>query len=130
MQATGEFEVDLQPLETFAPGSEGLSLGRMSIDKQFHGDLEAQSRGEMLTVMTQVPGSAGYVAIEQVTGVLQGKRGAFALQHYGVMGGGENRLILEVVPGSGSGQLAGLSGTMTIDIRDGKHCYELAYALP
>lgn len=129
MQATGEFEVNLQPLEPFAKGGEGVVLGRMSIDKTFRGDLAAKSQGEMLTVMTKVKGSAGYVAVEQVNGTLQGKRGTFVLQHFGLMGHGENRLLLEVVPDSGTGQLANLSGKMTIKIEDGKHFYEFDYSL-
>ena len=129
MQATGEFEVDLRPLDAFAKGSEGITLGRMSIDKTFRGDLEARSRGEMLTAVTSVKGSAGYVAIEQVEGSLQGRRGTFVLQHFGIMSGGENRLVLEVVPDSGTGQLADLSGKMMIHIEDGKHFYTFDYSL-
>lgn len=85
MKATGEFEVNLQPLEPSTKGSEGINLGRMSIEKTFRGDLEAESRGEMLTVMTQVEGSAGYVVVEQVAGTLHGQQGAFVLQHFGLM---------------------------------------------
>ncbi len=129
MQAKGKFDVTLQPLDSYAKGSEGMSLGRMSIDKIFSGDLAAKSQGEMLSVRTPVAGSAGYVAIEQVTGSLAGKTGSFVLQHFGVMSQGKNRQILEVVPDSGTGQLAGLSGTMTINIEDGKHFYELDYTL-
>lgn len=129
MQATGEFEVDLKPLEPSAKGSAGVTLGRMSIDKTFRGDLEATSRGEMLSAMTPVKGSAGYVAIEQVTGTLHGKRGTFVLQHFGVMSHGENRLVLEVVPDSGTGELANLSGKMTIEIEGGKHSYTFDYSL-
>jgi len=130
MQAKGEFDVTLQPLDSYAKGSEGMSLGRMSIDKTFSGDLVAKSQGEMLSVRTPVEGSAGYVAIEQVTGNLAGKTGSFVLQHFGVMSHGKNRQILEVAPDSGTGQLAGLSGTMTINIEDGKHLYEFHYTLP
>ena len=130
MQATGEFEVSLQPLDSFAQGSEGMTLGRMSIDKAFTGDLAATSQGEMLTAVTAVKGSAGYVAIEQVSGTLHGKRGTFVLQHFGLMQGDQNRLILEVVPDSATGQLAGLTGTMTINIEDdGAHIYAFDYAL-
>jgi hypothetical protein len=129
MQATGEFEVNLQPLDPFSKGSAGISLGRMSIDKTFRGDLVAESQGEMLSVTTKVKGSAGYVAIEQVNGTLQGKSGTFVLQHFGIAGHSENRLVLEVVPDSGTGQLANLSGTMTISIEDDKHTYEFDYTL-
>jgi hypothetical protein len=130
MKSTGEFEVNLQPLDSFVKGSMGITLGRMSIDKTFRGDLVARSQGEMLSVMTEVNGSAGYVAIEQVNGTLQGKRGTFVLQHYGIMSHGENRLVLEVVPDSGTGQLVNLSGKMIIKIEDDKHFYEFDYSLP
>ena len=129
MQITGEFEVKLQPLDTFATGVEGTNLGRMSIDKTFQGDLEAQSQGEMLTAMTAVEGSAGYVAIEQVSGTLHGKPGTFVLQHFGVMNASENRLILEVVPDSGTDELSTISGQMTIRVEDGQHFYTFDYAL-
>ncbi len=129
ISATGEFEVHLNPMEPYASGSEGITLGRMSIDKTFRGDLEAESKGEMLSARTPVQGSAGYVALEQVTGTLGGKRGTFVLQHFGVMNGGENRLVLEVVPDSGTGELAGLSGRMEIIVEEGKHRYEFGYAL-
>jgi hypothetical protein len=130
MLATGEFEVDLRPLDSFAKGSEGISLGRMSIDKTFRGDLAAKSLGEMLSVMTQVDGSAAYVAIEQVSGTLGEVSGTFVLGHFGIMTQGQNRLLLEVVPDSGTGQLAGLSGKMTIKVEDGQHFYEFDYSLP
>jgi hypothetical protein len=129
MQAKGEFEVHLQPLDSFAKGSEGINLGRLSIDKTFSGDLSATSRGEMLSARTTIQGSAGYVAIEQVTGTLQGKRGTFVLQHFGIVSRGESRLLLEVVPDSGSDELANLSGKMTIQIEDGKHYYQFDYVL-
>jgi hypothetical protein len=129
MKATGTFEVKLLPLDSYATGSEGTSLGRMSIDKTFYGDLAATSEGQMLTAMTAVEGSAGYVAIEQVSGSLHGKKGTFVLQHYGIMNPDGQRLILEVVPDSGTGQLARLSGQMSIFIENGQHNYELAYSL-
>jgi hypothetical protein len=116
MHASGTFEVKLtpQPGDEQAPG-----VGRMAIDKQFHGDLEAVSRGQMLTAVTSVKGSAGYVAIEQVTGSLHGRSGAFVLQHSGTMTRGTPQLIVSVVPDSGTGQLAGLAGTLTITIAEG-----------
>ena len=129
MQAEGTFEVNLQPLDSYIQGGGGITLSRMSIDKTFYGDLEGTSQGEMLSVVTDVQGSAGYVAIEQVSGVLQGKFGTFALQHFGIMDRGESRLILEVVPESGSGELSSLSGTMTIDQSSGKHNYVFSYSL-
>ena len=129
MQATGEFEVSLQPLDSFAKGNEGVTLGRLSIEKTFRGDLMAKSQGEMLNAMTPVEGSAGYVAIEQVTGTLHGKSGSFVLQHFGVISSTENRLVLEVVPDSGTGQLANLAGKMTIQIEGGHHMYTFDYSL-
>ena len=129
MKATGTVEVKLLPLDSYATVSECTSLGRMSIDKTFYGDLAATSEGQMLTAMTAVEGSAGYVAIEQVSGSLHGKKGTFVLQHYGIMNPDGQRLILEVVPDSGTGQLARLSGQMSIFIENGQHNYELAYSL-
>ncbi len=130
MMATGTFTVSLQPLDAYAPAAEGATQGRMSIDKTFSGDLTATSKGEMLTAMSPVKGSAGYVAIEKVAGSLAGKSGTFALQHYGTMrAGADSRLILEVVPDSGTGELAGLSGSMRIEQADGVHSYVLEYDL-
>ena len=102
----------------------------MSLDKQFHGDLEATSKGEMLTAMSAVKGSAGYVAMERVTGTLKGRNGSFALQHSGTMARGAQQLVITVVPDSGEGDLKGLAGTMAIEIADGKHSYVLEYSLP
>ena len=129
MHASGTFAVKLipQPPEDKADGS---TLGRMSIDKQFHGDLEGASKGQMLSAMTDVKGSAGYVAIERVTGKLNGRSGSFVLQHSGSAIRGATQLSVTVVPDSGTGQLVGLAGTMTITIADGKHSYDLEYTLP
>ena len=124
MKISGKFEVQLTPQEFGTEGVDGVKLGRMSIDKTFHGDLDASSKGEMLSAFTSVQGSAGYVAIEQVVGTLSGKKGSFVLQHFGVMNAGENSLVLEVVPDSGSGELAGLSGKMDIRIEGGQHYYD------
>lgn len=129
MKVTGEFEVNLNPKSGYAEGKDGISLNRMSIDKTFHGELDATSKGEMLSARTPVKGSAGYVAIEQVSGQLSGKKGSFVLQHFGTMDKGADRLILEVVPDSGTGELEGLAGTMDINIEDGKHFYEFEYQL-
>jgi hypothetical protein len=105
-------------------------FGRMTIDKQFHGALEGTSKGEMLTAGTEVKGSAGYVAIEKVSGTLQGRSGTFVLQHSGTMTRGTPELTITVVPDSGTGQLVGLAGKMTIKITaDGKHSYEFEYTL-
>lgn len=129
MKASGEFQVKLQPMDSYAKGTEGINIGRMSIDKTFSGDLVATSQGEMLSAMTTVKGSAGYVAIEQVSGSLSGKQGNFVLQHFGTMNQGKDRLVLEVTPDSGSGELKGLSGKMLIKIEDGKHFYEFDYEI-
>jgi len=129
MKVIGEFQVKLQPLEFYAKGSEGMNLGRMSLDKTFTGALEAVSKGEMLSAMTSTKGSAGYVAIEQVIGSLSGKSGSFVLQHFGTMNRGKDNLILEVVPDSGSGELSGIAGKMLIKIENGKHFYEFEYEL-
>jgi uncharacterized protein DUF3224 len=125
--ATGTFDVKVIPQED---RSGETVLGRMSLDKQFHGDLEATSTGQMLTVGTAVPGSAGYVAMERVSGTLLGRAGAFALQHSGTMTRGEAQLSVTVVPDSGTNHLEGLAGKMTITIADGKHFYDLEFTLP
>ncbi len=129
-QAQGTFEPTLvaQPPEDKAEGS---TLGRMSIAKKFHGDLEGTSEGQMLTAGTNVKGSAGYVAMERVTGTLQGRHGSFVLQHSGTLTRGAPQLSVTVVPDSGVGGLEGIAGTMTIKIAaDGKHSYEFDYTLP
>ena len=126
----GSFDVKLTP-EGLEDKAEGSSLGRISIAKQFRGDLEATSTGQMLTGTTDVAGSAGYVAIERVSGMLKGRRGSFLLQHTGTMSKQDGyQLSVTVVPDSGSGQLAGLRGKLDIQIVDGKHFYEFEYTLP
>ena len=128
-RARGTFEVKLTPQAsgTAVPDS---ALGRLAIDKQFQGDLEGAGRGEMLTAMTAVEGSAGYVAIERVTGTLHGRQGSFVLQHSGTMTRGTPALVITVVPDSGTDQLAGLTGRMVITIAGGTHSYQLEYTLP
>ena len=126
--ASGPFDVKLAPLPAYNTDA-GANLARMSIDKQFRGDLEATSRGEMLSAMGGVKGSAGYVAVERVTGTLHGRGGSFTLQHNATMTRGVAYLNIIIVPDSGSGELAGLTGSMKIIIADGgKHAYELDYA--
>lgn len=124
--ASGTFEVKLSPQEDKVGDP---TVGRMSIDKQFRGDIEAVSRGQMLATRTETEGSAGYVAIERVTGTLHGRSGSFSLQHSGTMTRGAQQLSITVIPDSATGQLAGLSGKMTINIADGKHSYEFDYTL-
>jgi hypothetical protein len=127
-RATGTFEVKVIP-QAPEDGSENPPVGRMLLDKQFHGDLEATSKGQMLAAGTAVKGSAGYVAMEQVSGKLKGRTGTFVLQHSGTMNRGEPQLSVTVVPDSGTGELAGLSGKMDIIIEGGKHSYDFEYAL-
>lgn len=127
--ARGTFEVKMTP----QPAQEGVGdpgIGRMALDKQFHGDLEATGKGQMLAAGTDVPGSAGYVALERVSGTLHGRHGTFALQHSGTMTRGAPQLSITVVPDSGSGELLRLAGTLTITISDGQHGYDLEYTLP
>jgi hypothetical protein len=125
-RASGAFDVKITPQ---AMTAEGSGLGRMSLDKQFRGDLAATSKGEMLTASTPVKGSAVYVAVEQVTGTLHGRSGSFVLHHTGIMSRGTPQLTITVVPDSGTGELEGLTGTMTITIADGKHTYDFDYML-
>jgi hypothetical protein len=124
--ARGTFTVKIAPL-TPAP-AEGLS--RFSIDKEIHGDLEATTKGEMFGGGDYKTGSAGYVAIEVVTGKLAGKQGTFAIQQMGIMDAKGPHLTAMVVPGSGTGELKGLTGTLTIDPSNGQHTYDLEYTLP
>ncbi|MBW3655378.1 MAG: DUF3224 domain-containing protein [Gemmatimonadetes bacterium] len=125
--ATGTFEVKLAPQ---AVTFEESGLGRLSIDKQFQGDLQAASKGEMLAYRTAVQGSAGYVALERVDGTLHARGGTFVLQHSGTMNRGVQQLALTVVPDSATGGLEGLSGSMKIIIEDGRPSYEFDYDLP
>ena len=126
--AKGTFEVKLVPLTVeFKELAE--TLGRMSIDKKFNGDLEGASKGEMLSAMGTVKGSAGYVAIEKVIGTLNGKSGTFCLQHSGTMSRGEPSLTVTVIPDSGTGDLTGLTGKLAIKIENKQHFYELEYTL-
>jgi len=126
--ASGAFDVKAAPLASdFKADS---NLGRMSLDKQYHGDLEATAKGEMLYAGGPAKGSGGYVAIEQVSGTLQGRSGSFVLQHSGTMTPEGTQLTVTVVPDSGTGQLAGLTGSLTIKIDHGQHSYEIEYSLP
>ncbi len=127
-QARGKFDVKLLPQ---APDpTVGDAVGRMLLDKRFHGPLDATSVGQMLAIGGTVKGSAAYVAMERVTGTLDGRSGSFALQHRGVMNRGVPELLVTVVPDSGTGELEGLTGTMTIDITGGEHFYGFEYSLP
>jgi hypothetical protein len=136
--AAGSFTVNMTP-QTWHEGNPGEgpvgdpvdgSLGRFLLDKQYHGDLEAVSKGQMLSAGDGKPGSSGvYVAIERVTGSLQGRQGSFTLHHAGVMNRGVSELTISVVPDSGTGELTGISGSMAIKMLEGKHSYEFSYTL-
>lgn len=127
--ARGTFEVTVKP-ESTDDKTEGSTFGRFSIEKQFQGDLEGTSKGEMLTAGTGgVKGSGAYVAIERVSGTLHGRSGTFILQHRGTMTRGATELTITVVPDSGTGQLAGLAGKMDIKINEGRHSYDFEYTL-
>ena len=129
LHATGTFQVQLEP-QGSGDTAEGSSLGRMSIEKQFHGDLEGTAKGQMLTAVTDIKTSAGYVAIERVTGTLNGRSGSFVLQHHGIVTSASLEQSITIVPDSGSGQLTGLAGRMTVQIAGGIHSYGLEYTLP
>lgn len=125
---TGPFDVKVTPQDD---KSDDPLLNRMTLDKQYHGDLEGTGKGQMLTAGTAVKGSGAYVAIEKVSGTLKGRAGTFVLQHTGTMTRNEPELSILVVPDSGTGQLAGITGKMNIRIApDGKHSYELEYEIP
>jgi Protein of unknown function (DUF3224) len=126
--AKGTFDVRVLPLAN--DYAEAAGLGRMSIDKQFHGDLDATSQGQMLSFRSSVKGSAGYVAMERVTGKLSGRSGSFVLQHSATMDRGAPTLNVSVVPDSGIDELSGLTGKLQIIIADGKHSYNFEYELP
>ena len=125
---TGKFDVKMIPQAPDAGDTAGIP-GRMLLDKRYHGDLDASSRGQMLAAQTAVKGSAGYVAIEQVTGTLQGRSGSFMLQHTGIMNRGVGSLVITVIPDSGTGELADLAGTMSIEIAGGIHSYVFEFTL-
>lgn len=126
--ATGTFDVQLTP-EASQDGA-GSTLGRMAIAKQFQGDLTGSSTGAMLSALTPTKGSAGYVALERVTGMLHGQAGSFTLQHSGTMTRGAQDLVITVVPDSGTDGLAGITGRMRIIIEGKQHSYQFDYALP
>jgi hypothetical protein len=127
-QVKGEFDVKRSP-EAPCDMGDGVVAGHFRFDKRFQGALDAVSVVHMLAIGTAVPGSAGYVAVERLAGTLQGRTGTFFMQHSGIMDRGTPSLSLQVVPDSGTGELAGLSGRMAIDIVDGKHYYTFDYSL-
>ncbi|MES2310706.1 MAG: DUF3224 domain-containing protein [Pseudomonadota bacterium] len=127
--ARGTFEVKMTP-QPVQDGVGDPGIGRMALDKQFQGDLEAIAKGQMLAAGTDVSGSAGYVALDRVSGTLHGRSGTFALQHSGTMTRGTPQLSITVIPDSGTGELLGLAGTLVITITDGQHFYDFEYTLP
>jgi len=127
--AAGTFDVTVSPQPASSP-TPGAALGRMLLDKRYHGDLDATAQGQMLSAGTVTTGSAGYVAIEHVVGRLHGRSGSFVLQHHGLMNRGAPQLSIVVVPDSGTGELLGLAGTMGIRIAEGQHFYTFDYTLP
>jgi hypothetical protein len=128
MRVTGKFDVTLKPLSSDDIG-DGAPLARMAIDKRYHGELEASGKGEMLTALTPLKGSAGYVAMERISGSLQGRKGSFVIQHSATMTRGVPSLSVTVVPDSGTGELAGIGGKMSIVVGD-YHAYDFEYTLP
>ena len=129
MHAQGAFDVTMSPEPQYESADGGIVLGRLSLTKQFHGDLEASSVVQKLSARTGVKGSAGYVAIERVVGRLHGRAGTFVLQHSGTMTRGRPALTVTVVPDSGTDELTGLAGSMTIDIVEGQHFYAFDYVI-
>lgn len=129
MHARGTFEVQITPMPVDGY-TDAATLGRMTIDKQFSGDLAGTGKGQMLTGMGQVKGSAAYSAIERFTGTVAGKQGTFVMQHTGVVTRGAQSLLIAIVPDSGTGELAGIGGTLAITITGKQHAYDLEYTLP
>ena len=124
-EVSGAFEVKNTPAETG-----DAQMGMMLLDKTYQGDLQATGTGRMLTGMTAVKGSAGYVAIERVDGTLKGAKGTFLIQHSGISAGDEKTLLIQVIPDSGTDALTGIDGTMEINVEEGKHLYHFKYSLP
>lgn len=128
--ASGPFEVKVTPQKPDTQIARSANLGRLTIDKRFHGDLEASAKGEMLATQSEVKGSAGYVALERVTGKLQGRSGSFVLLHSATMKRGAPESTVTVVPDSGTGELTGLTGSMRIKVApDGGHSYEFDFRI-
>jgi len=128
LHAKGTFDVKLTP-QGENDKRDGATTARMTADKQYHGDLEGTGKGEMLSALSDIKGSGSYVAIERVSGTLNGRRGTFVLDHRGRMTRGAQQLEINVVPDSGTGELAGITGKMAITIADGKHSYEFEYTI-
>lgn len=123
LQASGTFEVKVTPLS-------GSGFARLALAKQYAGSLTGTAEGEMIASNGGGEPSGGYVALERVTGALNGRSGSFVLQHSGVMAPGMLRIDIQVSPGSGAGELAGITGRMSIRMENKKHYYEFEYTLP
>jgi hypothetical protein len=129
-QITGPFDVKVVPQKPDTQVARAANLGRLTIDKRYHGELEAIAKGEMLAAQTDTKGSAGYVAMERVTGTLKGRNGSFVLLHHATMTRGTPELVISVVPDSGTGELRGISGSMRVVVAaDGAHSYEFDYKI-
>jgi hypothetical protein len=129
-QITGPFDVKVVPQKPDTQIARAANLGRLTIDKRYHGDLEAIAKGEMLAAQTDTKGSAGYVAMERVTGTVKGRNGSFVLLHHATMTRGTPELVISVVPDSGTGELRGISGSMRVMVAaDGAHSYEFDYKI-
>ncbi len=126
MQVQGRFEVKMQAEPPYDETG-GVPLAQATVDKTFQGPLEAISSVRMLSARTPVSGSAGYVALEKISGKLEGKEGSFTVVHLGLMHRGQSTLTVQIVPDSGTGALVGIAGTMNIDIKDGQHFYAMDY---
>jgi Protein of unknown function (DUF3224) len=129
-KAVGTFEVSIKPVGSTEAAASGATLGRMSLDKQYSGGLVAKATGEMLTAMSAVKGSGSYVAVEKVTGTLDGRKGSFAFVHQGTMNRGAQQLSIAIVPDTGTDELTGITGRLLITITGGQHFYEVEYTLP
>jgi hypothetical protein len=125
MRAKGPFDVTLTPQQT----ADDAAVARMLLYKEFHGDLEAIAHGEMMAAHEPLTGAGVYVAIDRVTGTLHGKSGSFLIAHRGIRNADGQDLSIVIVPGSGTGQLTGITGAVSIEIVDKKHFYSMEYAL-
>ncbi len=129
LQARGTFTVTITP-QPHVDGVGNASIVRMALQKLFAGGLAGIAQGQMLAVRTETQGSAGYVAMDHFTGMVDGRHGGFSLQHSGTMTRGTPSLSVTIIPDSGTDELVGIAGSLAIDIRDGQHFYDLAYTLP
>ena len=130
MHVKGEFSIKLTPLDATLGAVDKPKYGRSRIEKEYKGELKATGLGEMLTVRTSAPNSAGYVAVERIEGSIQGREGSFVVQHIGVFNRGASSLRIDIVPDSGTGDLVSIAGTLSIRNEGSRHYYDLEYSLP